>query len=305
MKLAISIFCMLLVFLALNAEIVKNQDKPQRGQWNFSPQKEWEVDSAGEDLLVEIPCMNLDAKANTYVLDGRENKIHVYNSHGKHKISFARKGEGPGEIKEAYRFYVVKNWVIVPDGTHVHYSTVDGEYKKSIKTPEMLMQYLFLDEHRTIAIPFSSVVLRDKTRPREVFLYNFNTGQKTKLFEIPRVKALRYAGGGMRIMLRMPDIVHEELFMAKNKAGFTYGYSSSYTLHQLNDAGKEIRIISVEGRARQTVSLEEKKKIVKKAMEQHKNVPKQVIEGVEQTRSRTYCLSFTRFILIIVVSSIF
>jgi hypothetical protein len=280
MKFTNFVFTTLLIFNFLNADVIKNPDKPTKGQWQFSPTKRWETDCAGDDILVEISCLILADDGNTYALDSRQNKIHVFNSQGKHKLSIGRKGEGPGEIKEAYRFYINKKMVIVPDGTKIHYFTVEGEYKKSIKTPEMLMNYLFLDENRTIAIPFSSVVLRDKTKPREVFLYNLSTGEKTKLFEVPRVKALRYAGGGMRFMLRMPDIVHEELFMDKNRQGFVYGYSSKYILHQLNSTGKAARTITLENRARQPVALEDKKIIVKNAMAQHKNIPKHVIEGV-------------------------
>lgn len=277
MRFVIHFLSFLLVTNFLVPGVFENPDRPDKGRWMFSPGKVWEVDSAGSEILVDSPCLRLDTQGNVFVMDSRRNKIHVFSPQGKYKFSFAKKGEGPGEIKEAYHFSLSKNKVMVPDGITIHYFSTNGKFLKSTKTTEMLIPYLFLDEDRLLAVPLSSVVLRDKTRQRDVFLYHLKTRQKKKLFDIPRVKALRYSSGGTRLILRMPDEIGEELAVALSPKGFYYGYSNAYTIFHMDFSGKELGAFTINGRKRYRINEQEKRIVLTKATQLHRDIPRNVV----------------------------
>jgi hypothetical protein len=115
-----------------------------------------------------------------------------------------------------------------------------------------------------------------------VFLYHFTSGAKKKLFHVPRVKALRYSGGGIRLVLKMPDEILEELFMASGPKYIFYGYSDTYTIHKLDYSGKELFSFSIDGRPRQKLSSKGKKIILEKATEKHSTIPKDVMNKVAE-----------------------
>lgn len=94
MKYLILSICLLHMFNFLPVLQVKNQDSAEKGEWSFSPRKEWETDQAGKDLLVEIAAVKIDSRGDIFLLNRKPIRVHMFDSRGNHLRSFAKKGEG-------------------------------------------------------------------------------------------------------------------------------------------------------------------------------------------------------------------
>jgi len=260
------------------AQDVRNPATPRHGEWSFAPHLEWETDHAGDDILVDIGAIRIHEQGRIFVMNTRINRVHVFDLQGGHLFSFARKGEGPGEIKEAFDLFLADDRVIVPDMNRIHYFSVKGEFLKSVRTTEMFLPYFFLDEHRMLGYPFSH--LRRETRT--VFLYDLTSKQKQEVVEIPAVKPLRYSGNGMRLMLRMPFEVSEELVIVKNSGDLWYGYADTYRIQRLGVSGKNRSAFSLDGRERETLSVPDKLKVFDRFADNLQEIPRNILNEIAE-----------------------
>lgn len=279
MKSWIFIYCLFFFVGRGITHEVRNPAIPEHGEWSFVPHMEWETESAGSDILVDISAIRINKQGNIFVMNSRINRVHVFDLQGKHLFSFAGKGEGPGEIKDAFDLFLVDNQVIIPDMNRIHYFSEKGIYLKSVVTSEMFIPYFFLDEHRVLGYPFSHL----RRKSRTVFLYNLKSNQKHEAMEIPAVKPLRYLGNGMRLMLRMPFEVNEELIMVKNSGDIWYGYSNTYRIQRLDFSQKKDRLaFSLDGRERETLSSKEKLKILGRFGDSLKEIPRNILSSIAE-----------------------
>jgi len=276
MKYRIFLFILLTFFGFLFTQQIVNPDQPEKGEWSFSPQKAWETDHADTDILVNIIAIRIDQQGKIFILNSKLNRVHVFNSLGKFLFSFARKGEGPGEIKQAWGLFVIENRVIIPDTNKIHYFSKEGKYIESLPTPTMSLSYLFLDQHRVVAIPFYSF----QKEQREVVLYDLKEESKKLLFRIPKVKALRYSGENIRLMLRMPFEAAEELLMVKRAEEIWYGYNNTYRIQRLSLNPKDSMSFSIQGRGRKEISRKNKHALFERVADNNSQLPNNVLNAL-------------------------
>jgi hypothetical protein len=258
---------------------VRNLEPPLHGEWSFDPHMEWEAENAGNDMLVDISAIRINKQGNIFVMNSRINRVHVFNFHGKHLFSFAGKGEGPGEIKDPFDLFLVDNQVIIPDMNRIHYFTDKGIYLKSVATPEMFIPYFFLDDHRALGYPFSHL----RRESRTLFLYDLKSNQKNEAMEIPAVKPFRYSGNGMRLMLKMPFELNEDLIIVKNSGNIWYGYSDTYKVQRLDFSQKKNGVVfSLDGREREILSSDEKLKILDRFGDRLKEIPRNIVTSIAE-----------------------
>ncbi|MCP5102823.1 MAG: 6-bladed beta-propeller [bacterium] len=127
-------FILLFIFLAssLLSSGVVNRDKPLKGNWNFNPRKTWEIENAGNDVIGKVGQIEVNDEGMVYVSDRRVVN-YIFSKDGKFIKSFARRGEGPGEIKYQRAIFTYKDKVIIVDNDRVHYFTDMGKFIKSEK----------------------------------------------------------------------------------------------------------------------------------------------------------------------------
>lgn len=273
MKIFLVMCFILCLFSSIQSKEVINPDRPAKGEWSFSPIMDWETDTAGDEILVDIGPIRIDDQGNIYLFNSRLNRIHVFNSKGKNIFNFGRTGEGPGEIKDGFGLFLSGDMVIAIDLNKTHYFSKKGKYLKSIKTPEMFIPYLFLDPHRVLVSPISSF----QKEERELVLFDLEKGSKKTLFRFPKVRALRYSGKGMRLLLRMPFDVAEELLMVKNTGGVWYGYNNTYKITNFNFSGQKDFVFSIKDRQKEPVSRQDKSRLVNSVMDTQTEIPKNIL----------------------------
>ena len=246
-------------------KVIKNEDKPLNGEWDFKPEEEWWVDSAGDNPLVWVSSVWIDDDGTVYLLDGKYGKVAVFNSQGKFLYSFGKKGEGPGELMQPGSLFLVGKYLVIEDiGDKVHYFNKKGEFVNTFKYGTHTRPKCFLDD-------FTFVTLRvnpEKKQEIETLeIHNFKTDEKSVIAEITSeipVEASSDEGTrGFNIQIRdenlsinvviAVDTLHQEIYFGRN---------DTFIIKKTNPKGSGLLSFSIEGRKRKPVPLRYKEKLV-------------------------------------------
>lgn len=256
MKKILVMIVLISFWICLNGKTVTNTDKPAKGEWDFKLQKVWSLNEAGDDVLTQIQQIRVDSKGNIYLLDQQLTKFFVFSPDGKFLYSFGKPGEGPGELKRVFNFFMVEDHILVPDMGNIHYFSKDGKYIKSANPGQMIFPMAFVDLDRFLMVPLHMGGGKKKEDAIEIF--NLNTNTSSKLVTIAPEKDLTFSGGGLRVRLKIPDTT-PGIILGMNGENILYGKSDRYQITQIDQKGNEMFSFSLTGRERKKITDEAKR----------------------------------------------
>lgn len=267
---------MMLIVVSLILSEVKNADKPLRGRWDFKPDKEWEVDSAGSDVFGIPANMQVSDEGDLYVYD-RENKInYIFDRDGSFVKTYGAKGQGPGEVRDQNSVFLVKDKLVIVDVGRIHYFRLDGTYLHSVVNSLYSRRpVLFLNEHEFVAVPlgifevpdFKAQIKRiDLESEQEIIIDHF------EIFEGGIGRAGKMVGS-----LIIPGLT-PLMTLGYGNGRLYYGRSDSYKIHVTDLSGKLLNTFSIE-RKKKKVSDDVKKKYFGR----YSNMRKQALDQIIAT----------------------
>lgn len=163
---------------------VKNPDRPLKGEWNFKPEHVWSIGKAEKEPLAQPRALLVSDDGTVYVYDPKNRKNYIFNKDGQFTKSFARRGEGPGEVRNQGPFYLVNDKIIIPEWGRVHYFTKNGDYIKSKAfTGVQRMPVFSLDENELVLV--SAVPQDEPDGIGEIVAYNLQSGKMTVIKKFP------------------------------------------------------------------------------------------------------------------------
>jgi hypothetical protein len=229
-------FTMIAVFSA-----VANRDKPQRGEWDFKLEKVWETGRAGDNVLGLPQGLLVSDDGTLYLNDEANRTDYIFGPAGDFIGSFARRGEGPGEVQRHGRFFFADGKVIVPDMGRIHYFSRKGDYLTTIRKD--CEPHAFIDENRLIAAPLSPVFLPEGKG--QITLCDLRSGKDTVIAEYSAFEGGVARSGEMTVDVIVP------LFSPLMVIGYSgdrlyWGMSDRYRIHVTDLDGKDITSFSVD-----------------------------------------------------------
>ena len=264
---------------SLPAEI-KNENKPSLGQWDFKLEKIWELDSAGDYPLVQVQSINVDNKGNLFLLEGKHFKFFVISPGGKYLYSFGNRGEGPGEYKFAFNFFLVNDAIIVPDQGKINYFKTNGEYVKSVNPGIMMFPREFIDENRFILVQDRE---DEKKTYEKVEIYDLNTNKRFTLAEVTAEKALNASsssgGGQMVLRIKIGDTTPMVIAAVYDNVLY-YGKNDNYLIKKTDFNANELLSFSLQGKERKKIPLEYKKKRIDQISLNGGKIPSELAEQI-------------------------
>ena len=279
----ILIFVFSVFAVNMNAEI-KNENKPLKGEWDFQPQPVWEVESAGDDVLSEARAIHPDDNGNVFLFEGKHRKFFAFAPDGKFLYSFGKTGEGPGEYKLVFDFFLVGNYVIAPDQGKIHYFTRKGEFVKSANPGVLFFPRLFIDENRFITV---DEVNEKKKQYEKLEIYDLDRKSRSALTEITAEKSLTASaeseGRQMTLVIKIGDITPVVVITLHQNLLY-YGKNDNYLVKKIDLNGKELLAFSLQGRKQKEITREYKKKRIDQIKLNGGAIPadmaKQMIDGM-------------------------
>jgi hypothetical protein len=266
---------LLIVVFPLLSE-VKNADKPLKGEWDFKPAKEWEIESAGADVFGVPANMQVSDEGYLYVFDRENRKNYIFDRKGNFIKTYGAKGEGPGEARDQSSFFLVEDKLLIVDVGRIHYFRLDGTYLHSVVNSLYSRRpVLFLSEHEFLAVPLGAFEASDfKAQIKRI---NLESGQETVIadFEI-------FEGGIGRAGKMVGSLIVPGLTPL-----MTVGYGNGRLYYGRSDRYK-IQVTDLSGKLLNTFSLDRKKKKVpegvkKKYFGRYSTMRKQALDQIIAT----------------------
>lgn len=249
--------------ISIFAAVVANPDKPLKGEWDLKPEKLWQVDGFGKELLSQIDKFVVHDNGDIYLFDRGHFQFFVFDKKGKSKFSFGRKGEGPGEIKVMLDFFLVDNHLIVCDMGKMHFFDTSGTYEKSLPTSTTIgiAPLLIIDENRTV-----------KTRMAQ----DFSVKETLEIFDLTAKTSIYLHGGplpednkkgnnGIMLSINSGHEVNErrpDFTAARYGDKILWGKNDTYLIKTNDFTGKEHFAFSLKGRKLKKITEAYKEKIV-------------------------------------------
>ena len=276
-----AIFSLIILPFVLSGQI-SNPDKPARGNWDFQPEKVWEIEDAGNDLFASISGLGSDTSGNVFIMDSKHFKIFGVDRNGKPIASFGKQGEGPGEIKRLGLLITIDNTVILPEQGKVHVFSSLGRYLKSTPIPATINPRLFIDENRLISIPYGRG--RSESGITQISLFHLDDQSRRIIAEYRPFKEAtqEVRSGGTRrrvsVFIRGWTPMME---VAYGNGRIYYGMSDTYWIKMSDLTGKDLGEFNIKGRKTRPVSRENKRQVVKRLMANiEEDMLNRIIEGL-------------------------
>ena len=249
---------------------VANKDKPQRGEWDFKLQKVWEIARAGDDVLGRPQGIAVSDDGTLYVSDDANRIDYIVSPGGRLIRSFAKRGEGPGEVQRHGRFFLADSRVIVADMGRIHYFTKEGGYLRTVQKD--CEPRAFIDENRLIDAPLSAVFLPEGKG--QIRLCDLRSGKDTVISEFSA-----FEGGIARNDGRVEVDIIVPLFSPLMTVGYSrdrlyWGMSDRYMIRVTDLEGRRITSFSVD-RKKTTVSAKDKREYFKSD-----NMPAEMLQQI-------------------------
>lgn len=251
-RLLVPILLLIFPMVGILADVV-NKDKPQRGEWDFKLEKVWEIGGAGDEVLGLPQGMLVSDEGLLYLNDEANRKDYIFGPDGDLIGSFAKRGEGPGEVQRHGRFFIAGDKVIIPDVGRIHYFTKEGQYVRTVKKD--CEPHAFLDEHRLIDAPLSPVFLPEGKG--KITLCDLRSGKDTVVSEFSPFEGGVARGGGVTVDVIVP-LFSPLMTIGHSGDRLYWGMSDRYAIHVTDPKGRDITSFSVD-RKKTRVSTRDKR----------------------------------------------
>lgn len=231
---------MLGVMYVVGAAAVDSADKPAKGQWDFRLQTQWLSEGAQAEPVPYASDLQVDGNGDIFLLEARKARVQVFSNAGKFITAFGRKGEGPGELKNPFRLFLIGNTLIISDLGKIHYFDKRGKYLRSVVLPDNTMSpEYFFDENRFLSAP---VISPNNEGTVKTVIYDLKTKKQTLIGEYAPSKAGQATSDNgqqtMRVVVIVPSLV-PIMHAASDGKRILMGFSDTYHLRVVDAAGRE------------------------------------------------------------------
>lgn len=262
--------CGALCFLAFAD--VKNADKPLKGEWNFLPQKVWQVDNVNDVPFGRPSELRASQDEMLYFHDFDRKVSFVFDRDGKFINSFAKQGNGPGEVSRYLNCFVAGDKVVVGSPDKLHFFSEQGSFLKSI--PNNLFErfpIIFVNEDEFLFTP--QKMGQPQGEKVKVVSLDLRSNQTGEFDEFSVSTEGRTGSGGPPVVVLglTPQV---KIGLDPGAERFYYGRSDDYTIHVSDSKGKRLFSFGLD-RERKRVTDEEKRNHLAKS-----SIPKDRIDAL-------------------------
>lgn len=237
------IYISLLITLSAVAETI-NPDRPLKGTWEFKPIKVWEVERAEDEVFAFPFSLRVSENDHIYIFDARADINYIFDKNGRFLRSFAKSGQGPGEVIGQGHTFLVSDKVIIAGSNGIHYFTNKGEYLKSSKEAGLgLPIHAFSSEDELISAPMTG--FHNSEGKGKIYYQNLKLNTDRVLAEFSA-----FEGGVGQSGNSVFDILviglSPLMTIAYHEGRVFWGMSSAYKIHVSDMEGRLINTFSIE-----------------------------------------------------------
>jgi hypothetical protein len=266
------IFFVILLMIPLLLAEVKNPDKPLKGEWNFNPQRLWEIDRVGDKPFGRPSELRASPDEILYLHDFDHKVSYVFDHSGEFINSFAKQGEASGEVDRYINCFIAGDKVVIGAPDKLHFYTREGIFVKSYEN-NLFERFplFFVSEDEFL---YSPRLMNDTAEYKaKIVRKNLKTGQEAGFDEFSAAKGKKSPEGGMALVILglTPQI---KVGFDSDSERIYYGRSDDYSIHVAELTGKRLLTFGLD-RERKTVTEKDKRRHFEQAQ-----VPEESIEKI-------------------------
>lgn len=266
----LTIICLVSLFLTapLNA-VVKNDDKPAKGRWDFGLKEMWSVDGVGTNPLVAVQDIQVDDKGNVFFMDRKFRKIAAFDSNGKELAYFGKRGEGPGEIRRMVQFFLQgPNIIVVDRGGRLHYFSKKGKYVNTVCHNSRCEIKGFIGDFRFVSV-LSNYGTKAEKENENLEIYDIKEKKSIVIASLKPEKVVYASKGSGKEKIDIEvhiDELSPSVIIATSGSSVFFGRNDHYVIKKTDFSGKELLTFSMNGRPANTVSKKDKRELLGKGI---------------------------------------
>jgi hypothetical protein len=235
---------------------------PLNGEWDFKPQKVWEVAEAGGDVFGEPGALLVSEDGTVYFHDAKNRKHHIFSKNGEYVGSFGEQGEGPGEVRNFWEseLFLVDDNLVITDASKIHFFSRDGQYVK-FKANNLFRRrpVHFLTQSQFIYSPIYKRQMPGGTG--KIVLFNLNSGSDRVLVRFSLSDSGTISVGDTRVSYDIGGLTPMMTVACFGKKIY-YGMNDRYRITVSDLDGKILNRFSLDCKQK-SVSAEAKRKLFK------------------------------------------
>lgn len=254
----LSLFLMaLLISTALNSQIA-NDDTPQKGIWDFKPEKIWEVDKAGTNEFgnvaeLLVPASN-SSQGHVYMRDFQHNISYIFDDSGRFLGSFAKQGSEKGEVSRYLNRFCAGDTVVLAAPEMLHFYSANGEQIKSVDNNIFFrFPLIFLNENEFVYAP---TLPQSPVNQKKLMLFDLSSGKEKPVLDFSEPKKADESSAPAPMVMIFGLTPQVRLAAYKDKIYF--GRSDQYALYVADLKGNMDFFFSL-NRQTKTVTQKDKK----------------------------------------------
>jgi hypothetical protein len=240
--------------------VVKNPAEPLYGQVVLELEKDLVIgdDKDERSFFYYKTSTRVDRLGCFYIWDPNSFRIQKFDKEGKFVRTIGKKGEGPGEFRDAFQLKFLVDGggrLYVRDNAKIHVFSVEGRFERSVPAAA--------SGERNFAVLSGGMILRDdwafeQDRMKETVVLTDEDGKILKTVA---------AFPSLRFEVQMKEkprftVYYPELILAPWTAeAALFGYPSAYRLQAVDGSGDTVLVIEKEEASARTTSREKSKLI--------------------------------------------
>jgi hypothetical protein len=253
MKDFLIIICLFVPVLLYSGQI-SLKDHPSQGEWNFNPEKVWEIEKAGDDEFGTVGELLISDKHNIYLRDFKRNSSYIFNEKGAFLKIFAPQGKEAGQLPYYLNRFQAGDKIVLAAPDKLHFFSQDGVFIRAVENNLFLRFPLrFMNENKFIYAPN---LPQSPANDTKLMLYDINSGQESLLVDFSGTEAngVNFPKG---LMLMIPWLT-PQVRLDNGGGKWVFGRSDQYKIFIADHAGKIQSSFQLE-RKKMTATLEDKR----------------------------------------------
>ncbi len=258
MKTSAILLCLSICLSGAQANPV-NEDKPQKGEYLIPMVQQWSIPGVNQQVFSGSPAITVADDGRLFLYDQNSGLHHILNADGQWIKSFARRGEGPGEVKRHHTGFIVGDRLMICDDERIHRFTLDGEFVDTIPYPYLGNPVaFFIDGERFVSANAVAAAQADGSgRQGEINLNQLGRKDK-KLIRNYQI----FEGSGIvseqRRRVMLIEFLTPLMTLAWDGQYIYYGMNDRYHIHSCDLSGRDLGGFSL-NRPRSKMNFQEKK----------------------------------------------
>ena len=249
------LFGWLLIPVLMLSGQIPLKDQPVKGEWNFKPEKVWEISKAGDEDFGQIGELLVSDAGRVFVRDFKKNISYIFDENGRFLKAFAPQGKEAGQLPYYLNRFQAGEKIVLAAPDKLHFFSQDGVFERTVDNNLFLRFPLrFPNENEFIYAPnFPQSPVQEK----KLVLVDLASGKENILADFADPGEGKPGPGAM---LMIPSLT-PQVRLACDGNIMAFGRTDRYTLFLAVASGKIASSFSL-NRPNGTASLEDRQRLV-------------------------------------------